>query len=152
MPGPTMEDRIKAYKAVFKKFDMNGDNEIDLVEVCEALGMDPDDAKGNLTLNDVDGDGKISFNEFYLLIRNEQKKIETKKSEQDERWRSAFLSFDRDGNGTIGLEEFHKFWKAVEEDLTDNAIDLLFAAADLDASGAINYEEFSAVLNFVTEG
>lgn len=147
-----MEQRTLAYKQVFKKFDINGDNEVDLIEVCEALGMDPNSAKNQISFNDVDGDGKISFNEFYLLIRNEQRKIESLQQEQDERWRTAFNTFDRDGSGTISNEEFHKFWKAVEQDLTEHAIDLLYAAADLDASGKISYEEFSAVLNFVTNG
>ena len=33
--------------------------------------------------------------------------------------------------------------------IPDLSIELLFAAADLDGSGHISYEEFSCVLNFV---
>ena len=146
-----MEARVQAYKKIFAKFDINGDGEIDLVEVCSSLGVDPIEAKIQLKGNDVDGDGTISFNEFYLLIRNEQKKIESKKKVEDDRWRQAYNSFDTDGSGRICLEEFTKFWGAVDEDLTEHSIELLFTAADLDGSGAISYDEFSAVLNFVTQ-
>lgn len=145
------QKRVDAYKKVFRKFDVNDDNEIELTEVCEALGIDAKTAQQSINFSDVDADGKISFNEFYLLVRLEQKKIENFRQDEDDRWKSAFNSYDKDNSGLINCEEFHKFWKAVDKKLTSGAIDLLFAATDIDSSGEISYEEFCAVLNFVSQ-
>lgn len=126
--NPETSKRLAAYRKVFNSFDKNGDEEIDLDEVCEALGIDYDQAYENMTFSDVNRDGKISFNEFYLLVRLEQQKIERFRQIDDSRWKMAFCSFDKDDNGLIQLDEFHKFWKAVDRQLTKPAIDLLFTA------------------------
>jgi Ca2+-binding EF-hand superfamily protein len=44
------------------------------------------------------------------------------------------------------------FWSTVEENLTSQAIELLFAAADIDANGRIGYQEFAAMLSFIADG
>jgi Ca2+-binding EF-hand superfamily protein len=73
--APTIQRRTEAYKQVFKQFDKNDDDAIDLAEVCGAMGIQLDDARKHIDMNDLDGNGTISFNEFFLLIRNEQKKL-----------------------------------------------------------------------------
>ena len=86
----SIHKRVEIYRRVFHSFDKNGDDEIDLAEVCDAMGIDLNEARSHISVNDTDGNGTISFNEFFLLIRSEQKKIEVRRREADERWRSAF--------------------------------------------------------------
>ena len=50
------------YRKVFHSFDKNGDDEIDLAEVCDAMGIDLQEAKTHISVNDTDGNGTISFN------------------------------------------------------------------------------------------
>ena len=136
---------------MFHSFDKDGDDEIDLTEVCEAMGIDIQEARTHISVNDKDGNGTISFNEFFLLIRSEQKKIEIRRKKSDERWRSAFMKYDKDKSKSIEKEEFKMFWRDIEHNLTEQAIDLMFATCDLDADGKIGYEEFAAMLSFVSE-
>ena len=99
MPNASTQKRINAYKKVYKKFDKNNDDDIDLEEVCQSLGIEKEEALRTMQTSDIDHDGKISFNEFYLLVRNEQKKIERFRKESNENWRKAFESFDSDKSG-----------------------------------------------------
>ena len=144
-----MSQRLAKYKLVYQKFDTNLDGQVDLEEVCVALGLTPEEAKKELADDDKNNDGKISFEEFYLLVKKEQKKIDKCQKKNDSKWKSAFKDFDKTGDGLISKDEFKQFWRAVEQDIPDISIELLFAAGDLDESGKISYEEFCAVLNFV---
>ena len=149
-PG-SMQRTLKAYRTLYDKFDVNKDQQVDLKEICDALGIPEAAAKEELKSVDKNNDGLVSFEEFYLLVKNEQKKINAarKKGTNDTTWKKCFNDFDKNNDGGIGLDEFFSFWKEVDQSINQISIELLFAAADKDGSGKICYEEFSNVLDFV---
>ena len=144
--------RIELYKKVFQSFDKNGDAEIDLCEVCEAMGMDTDEAKKHIFMNDKDGSDTIGFNEFYLVMRTEQRKIEIRRTDPVEgRWRKSFKEYDKDNSHSIDREEFRLFWLDLEPALTEQSVSLMYAMCDLNADGEITYDEFAAMLSFLAD-
>ena len=157
-PNAATAGNLKAYRKVYEKFDKDGDQSVSLDEICTALGIEKQDAEKELKKVDKNNDGTISFEEFYLLVKNEQKKIARANQKgkengtiNDEQWRSAFTNLDKDGSGTLGLDEFYVFWKEMDPTMSQTSVELLFAASDADGSGAISFDEFSAVLNFVSQ-
>ncbi|XP_052249075.1 calmodulin-like [Dreissena polymorpha] len=57
--------------------------------------------------------------------------------------RSAFRTFDRDGNGYIDQKELRVAMKNLGEALTDKELDDMMRQADIDGDGKINYEDSS---------
>lgn len=144
--------RSEIYRKVFQSFDKNGDSEIDLVEVCQAMGMNVEEAKRHIFVADEDGNGTIGFNEFYLVMRTEQRKIEIRRTDPlDGRWRKSFKEYDTDNSHSIDREEFRLFWLDLEPTLSEQSVNLMYAMADLNADGEITYDEFAAMLSFIAD-
>ena len=66
-------DELGRLRENFKKFDRNGDGDIDqseLSSVLELIGekFDIESSKTLLQTGDADGDGKLSFEEFLKLV------------------------------------------------------------------------------------
>jgi len=57
---------------------------------------------------------------------------------------SAFRAWDTDNNGQIEKEELANLFKTLGRDFTDKEYEELFAVADTNSDGKINYEEFVA--------
>ena len=72
--------------------------------------------------------------------------------ERDERWaqgagyleRETFDAFDKDGSGTIGIEEFGRLLKLLGAGMKPQDLRIGFRELDRDGSGAIGFEEFYA--------
>lgn len=52
--------------------------------------------------------------------------------------RAAFQVFDRDGSGTINIEELKQVMKSIGESLTDDEIEEMMVEADKDGNGTID--------------
>ena len=50
--------------------------------------------------------------------------------------------FDKDGNGTIDLEELRTALTQIGETMTDTEVEELFEAADSNHDGSLDYNEF----------
>jgi len=61
-----------------------------------------------------------------------------------EELRETFDAFDRDGSGTIGLEEFGKLLRVLGAGMKEHEVKIGFRELDRDGSGAIGFEEFHA--------
>jgi len=61
-----------------------------------------------------------------------------------EELRETFDAFDRDGSGTIGVEEFGKLLKLLGAGMSASDLKIGFRELDRDGSGAIGFEEFYA--------
>jgi len=64
--------------------------------------------------------------------------------------RHYFNYYDEDGSTQIDFEEFKQFWHQVDSDLKDTTLKLLFICADLDMSGMISFEEFEAIMTYLS--
>lgn len=58
--------------------------------------------------------------------------------------REAFDQFDRDGNGTIDLNEFAELLDQIGADMNAEETTIGFAEIDQDANGQIDFAEFTA--------
>jgi len=53
-----------------------------------------------------------------------------------------FVALDKDGGGTVGMDEFKEFFEVLELEMTDSQKEQLFAFCDVDCSGEISEKEF----------
>eukprot|EP00762_Andalucia_godoyi_P008107 ANDGO_02218.mRNA.1 Caltractin len=60
--------------------------------------------------------------------------------------RDAFLKLDSDGSGTLSRNEFRRFCRSVNLELTIPDVEALMNALDTDKSGEIDYDEFAAFM------
>jgi len=65
-----------------------------------------------------------------------------KKADVEAELRAAFEVFDKDGSGTIDVEELRHVMKSIGEDLTDEQIEEMLKEADKDGNGTIDCEFF----------
>lgn len=56
--------------------------------------------------------------------------------------REIFSHFDRDGSGTIDPQEFAALLRALDEDFSDEEIEIGLAAIDRNRNQRIEFEEF----------
>ena len=136
------EDQLEELTEAFKMFDRAGKGTIttrELGNVMRSLGQDPTDAELQDMINevDLDGNGKIDFDEFQELMAKKMQEKDT-----DEELMEAFRLFDKDGNGFISADELKAVMQNLGEKLTDNDITDMIKDADLDGDNAINFEEF----------
>lgn len=61
-----------------------------------------------------------------------------------EELRETFDAFDKDGSGTIGIEEFGRLLKLLGAGMKPQDLRIGFRELDRDGSGAIGFEEFYA--------
>ncbi|XP_052764532.1 neo-calmodulin-like [Mya arenaria] len=141
----TMEKEIRE---LFRLFDTNNDRSISVQELGKAmrfLGMSPTQQQitDAMSALDTNGNGRIEFQEFYTFMQAEMTKLnEADFINNQDIVRSAFRTFDKDGNGYIDEKELRIAMKKLGEALTDKELDDMMKQADIDGDGKINYEEF----------
>ncbi|XP_052764541.1 calmodulin-A-like isoform X2 [Mya arenaria] len=134
-------------RELFRLFDTNNDRSISVQELDKAmrfLGMSPTQQQITDAMRGLDtNDGRIEFQEFYKFMQAEMTKMdEADFTNNEETVRSAFRTFDKDGNGYIDEKELRIAMKKLGEALTDKEMDDMMKQADVDGDGKINYEEF----------
>ncbi len=73
-----------------------------------------------------------------------------KKSDVEAELKAAFQVFDKDGSGTIDVEELRHVMKSIGENLSDDEIEEMLKEADKDGNGSIDCKSLSASLRFRT--
>jgi len=140
------DDSIAKMKASFHELDKDGDGNITLEELEEAVAKigisDCPDITAIFQKLDTDGNGLISYTEFLASM------IDTKSIITEDTCWQAFQIFDKDGSGTISLDEFIQMMQEKHDDLskvsnvaTDDLINA-FNEADTDGSREISFDEF----------
>ena len=135
-------EQIAEFKEVFSFFDKDGDGTIttkELGPVMLSLGQNPTEAELLDMINEIDADGKGTFDfpELLSLMARKLKDVDT-----EDELIEAFKVFDRDGNGFISATELRHVMANSGEKLTDEEVDGMICEADVDGDGQINYEEF----------
>ena len=135
-------EQIAEFEEAFNLFDKDGDGTIttkELGTVMMALGQNPTEAELNDMINevDVDGNGTIDFLEFLILMAKKMQDCDTELE-----IREAFRVFDKNGKGEIPADELRHAMKKWGCELTDEEINEMLGAADIDGDGMIDYEEF----------
>merc|ERR1719474_2401798 len=137
-------------KKAFRKFDSNGDGHLDRNELKQLLissgkNVSDQEVAALFAKGDIDGDGMIDIQEFVKLMfpaatATLQKVQQSFKSLNDVK--AAFRRFDTDGDGHISRNELRQ----VMSSFTDSEVDAVFSLGDKDQSGAIDYQEFIAMM------
>ena len=135
MTSSLSETEVEELKKAFQTIDENHDGTITQAELRKALQSS---ASGNdasvaelIRLADVDGDGKLSYNE--LLLTCVQKRLAAK---EDRLW-DAFCRFDLNQDGKVSVEELKSVLAANERDVRE-----WMSEVDVDGDGMVSYDEF----------
>lgn len=136
-------------RAMFERFDTNGDGEISTKELAATLksfGQEysENDIKEIIASVDMNGDGSIDFEEFKQLVS--RMSAETKSLKTAEELTEAFSVFDRDGDGYISSAEL-KYALRTLCGVDERVAQEIVIEADCDADGQIGYGEFSRYLS-----
>ncbi len=71
-PPPLLFQRLVylVYRQAFKAVDTDGSGRLDASEMAQLLGMDASEVKDVMVECDKDGDGHISFDEFWAAMQS----------------------------------------------------------------------------------
>ena len=141
----TAEEELRRAFAVY---DKDGNGSIDLDELRDVMtslhvgGLSADAAAVNVMQSvDTDGDGSVSFDEFKVLVRPLY-------DASSAALRKIFELFDEDKSGFIDTEELGIVLQRLglgKGATTLDALDKVFAAADTDGDGKVDFLEFTSL-------
>jgi len=132
-------EQLEYYKQVWQKFDTDHSGTLDTVEfmkVLAELGLDPAAAHEIKMIADVDGDGKIDFNEFVGVIFNKEQLTE---AQFEEHLASIFVDFSGSLTEKITAQQLSQ---AFSDGMPYTIIKQLFDEIDADGDGMVDYAEF----------
>lgn len=137
---------IEEFRTAFRMFDKDGDGSISTKElgtVMRSLGQNPTEKELREICNevDVDGNGKLEFKEFILLMT---KHFDSINAECE--LKTAFQVFDAKKQGYIDEAELRHCLTTIGDCLTTEEVNELLHEADVDGDGCINYLEFVKIM------
>ena len=136
-------------KDSFKKFDADGDGQINRNELKNAMKLNDADLDIVFALGDLDGDGEISMGEFILIMspaaNNAVKRFRNCFKDIHDIV-AGFCQFDSDGDGSITQQELAAGMRNMRMSFSNEETNAIFAAADTDTNGEINYSEFVSLM------
>lgn len=148
------KEQVAEFKAQFDAFDEDGGGTIENAElkaVLQKCGMAVSDAQVNEMIKefDTDGDGVLDFGEFLMMMH----RFNSGPSERELR-KAMFEVLDENLDGLVSVGELLALWKRAAADSggkldvpSEERIKALLAEADSDKDGALNEDEFYAVVD-----
>ncbi|KAL2756253.1 hypothetical protein ACRALDRAFT_2042422 [Sodiomyces alcalophilus JCM 7366] len=111
----------------------------------KSLGLKPtlDEVKQMIVEIDVDGDGRINFEEFLEIMAAPARPV----AENRDELVAAFQVFDKDGSGSVSPSELRSVLISLGQRHSDEEIDEMVRQADLDNNGYIDYHEFVQLMD-----
>ena len=152
------DDEIKDLVKMFQTLDTNGDGEVSLNELKEAVeaankrGKTKTKRKNEVTESDIlklmesidsNGNQRISYTEFLAAC------LEERHYTQEAAFWHAFRHFDRNNDGCISKQELQEALREGDElgDLVDHhLVDEMMKHADANGNQQIDYYEFMAMV------
>ncbi|KAI9126339.1 hypothetical protein K1719_002760 [Acacia pycnantha] len=134
-------------RAIFDKFDKNGDGKIssdELMEMLQTLGTKTTPEEVNHMMNemDKDSDGFIDFKEFAEFHCSGAKAS----ADADKELQDAFDLYDLDKNGVISAVELHSVMRKLGENCSLSDCRRMISAVDEDGDDNVNFEEFKKMM------
>lgn len=141
-------------RSTFDLFDKDSSGYIskdEFAQVLAALGQSPsrDDLDQMMKSIDVDGDGRVSFEEFASMM---QQCLFTRGHLSEKDLQAAFRVFDKNRDGYISVSELmHVMSMLGHGELSRKQAEDFIATADLNGDGKIEYSEFAKMMsNIIT--
>merc|ERR1719259_1040093 len=137
-------------RAAFRKCDSDGDGHISVGELRTMMsGFSGADVDAVFAMADKDQSGGIDFNEFIaMMIPNSGsilKKISSNFSNVQQVM-DAFKKIDANGDGALSQQELVNGMKAAGMNFNAAEVKAIFALADINQDGEINFVEFVSAL------
>ncbi|XP_052769161.1 calmodulin-like isoform X2 [Mya arenaria] len=132
---------------VFLRYDRGGRGRMLVTDVPEAflaLGHNPTEKELVALIDSIpreDGRDYFDFPEFLTLLACHLQALEP-----EDRLRTAFRVFDKDGNGRVNAAELRTTMTILGERLSEADVEFMVRTADMGGDGHINYEEFIRVM------
>lgn len=141
-------DQVKQLRAIFRRFDMDSDGSLTLLELAallRSLGLKPsgDQIHAMLASIDSNGNGSVEFNELLTAIMPDMTEEILINQEQ---LLEVFRSFDRDSNGYITAVELAGAMAKMGQPLTYRELTEMIREADSNGDGVISFNEFSSIM------
>jgi calcium-dependent protein kinase len=138
--GPALEP----FRQAWSRYDRDNSGVLDIGEfkaLINELGSLPNGVSESDVFNmaDVDGSGKINFNEFVAAIFSQQVDAEAK----ERALTAAFNDLAGGGSGHVSVSEFERMFEGIERE----KIHALFRDIDSNGSGQISLDEFKAYMD-----
>jgi len=122
-------------------FDKNGDGQITLKELNEALGDGSESSSKKMEfmikMSDTNGDRKVNYEEFANMMEDSDDEEDNSQKEMTQ----AFRMMDVNGDGFITKEELKEITECFGAE-EPGEIDEMISQADTDGDGKVNFEEF----------
>jgi calmodulin len=133
-------------KEVFDVFDADHSGEVSIDEMgslLKTMGMELTAADLEIVIKkfDRDGDGTISFEEFWIYMKSRKAKLDP-----DVVVAQVFAMIDADGSGRITAEEFSDTLRKLPTRISEEDINALVREIDSSGDGEISMHEFAHVL------
>jgi calcium-dependent protein kinase len=129
---------------LFQSFDKNGDGVLTKEEIYEGYKSILGEVEATKEVDrimsemDLDKNGSIDYNEFVMAATNRQKVLNKEKLE------ATFKMFDKDGNGSISLEEIRSI---IGNNFSDQkALESIINEVDSNGDGEISLSEFKEIM------
>ena len=140
---------IQQVMEAFHKIDANGDGAISKPEMKSGMNLNENELEVVFALGDIDQDGEISLSEFVRLMcpaaesglskfRNSFRNIQEIVS--------AFKRFDLNGDGALSQQELVNGMRSCQMSFSAAEVKAIFALADVNQDGEINFVEFVSAL------
>lgn len=130
---------------LFQSFDKNGDGVLSKEEIYEGYKATLGELEAQREVErimgeiDIDKSGTIDYNEFLIAATNRQSVLNKEKLEQ------TFKMFDKDGNGSISLDEIRSI---LGNSFTDQkSLEAIIKECDTNGDGEISMTEFKEMMN-----
>ena len=147
-PPPPVDDEVAA---AFNRFNLNGDDKLDEVEIQRMLETANYDVDRNYVQGlaqllgdfDADGSGGIELAEFQVLWK--QLDLKPRLAAADRKMRMAFDKYNTNGDGMLDKPEIEAMLRSVNYAFDSDYIEglaQLFGRFDVDGSGGIELAEF----------
>ncbi|XP_071444332.1 troponin C, isoallergen Bla g 6.0301 [Hetaerina americana] len=142
-------EQIQVLRKAFDGFDnqKTGSISTDMVgEILRLMGQPFNKKILEELIEEVDADksGRLEFEEFVTLAAKFI--VEEDAEALEKELREAFRLYDKEGNGYIPTSCLREILRELDDQLTDEELDMMIEEIDSDGSGTVDFDEFMEMM------
>ncbi|KAK8913564.1 putative calcium-binding protein CML19 [Platanthera zijinensis] len=134
------------FEQVFRSWDVDGDGKISAPELRRGMSsfsgekMLQGEAEAAIEASDSDGDGKLGYGDFLMLVEAEEGE------EKERSLMDAFAAYEMEGKGGITAGSLRRTLRRLGEERSLEDCKLMMRGYDLNGDGVISFDEFKAMM------